>query len=391
MSFTDVYNQYSFDDIARELGGEESFRYAMRGRPSEAAGSASAFSGEDVRRAIGAPAGHVDVQGFKALLSPAAVPFQAEIEAKAESLTRSVFGTSIDILAPLYMSNTCKTVCTYCGFSYKNDIKRTTLSPDEIEREAHIIRGEGIHKIIALTGEDYVATPVTYLTEAMERISKLFTSLRLEVYPLEEEDYAKVHKAGATGIVVYQETYDQVRYKEVHLRGMKKKFFYRLECLDRAARAGVKELSPGGLLGLSDPATDTFFVGLHARYLLDTYQDLRLTISLPRLRPAAGFENVPSLPDDLYIRMFCAIRLFLPEVNLILSTREPPEFRRHLAPLCITGMGASANLAPGGYSGRDTTAQFALGDSSSVIQVSQMLSRVGLKARYGDKPADVKA
>lgn len=286
------------------------------------------------------------------------------------------------LFAPLYLSNTCKTVCTYCGFSRGNPIKRRTLTIEEIAQEGLVLHRRGVRRLVLLTGEDYVATPVSYLESACHALAGMFSTLNLEVYPLEEEDYRRLAQAGATGVICYQETYDPSRYRSDHMRGMKRKYEYRLDCLDRAGRAGMRKLSPGALLGLSHPAADTFFAAMHARHLMDTYEGAEVLISLPRLRPAAGFTDVPLLPDPVYAQMFFAVRLFVPRARLVLSTREPPEMRRYLTSSCIDYLSAGASVAPGGYSGGDATDQFSIGDLRTVEQVVTMLAEQGLSAAF---------
>lgn len=366
-AYRSVLEQYEFEALARRLARTE---------------GADAFAEADVLRALERPAGERDTDDFLALLSAAARPFLPEMESEARRLTRAVWKGTVALFAPLYLSNTCKTVCTYCGFSNGKPIKRKTLTVPEIEAEGRILHARGMRRLVLLTGEDYTATPVTYLADACRALAGSFPTLKLEVYPLQEADYVQLAQAGATGVICYQETYERSRYGMVHMRGMKRKYDHRLDCLDRAARAGIRELSPGALLGLSDPAADTFFAGMHARYLKETYKDVEVTISLPRLRPAAGFDDVPLVPDPLYMQMLFAVRLFLPNGRLVLSTREPPELRAHLSSVCIDFMSAEASVAPGGYSGGDSGEQFSLGDHSSVEQVVGMLSQQGLQAIF---------
>ncbi len=80
--------------------------------------------------------------------------------------------------------------------------------------------------------------------------------------------------------------------------------------------------------------------------------------------------------------MFLATRLFLPRAGLILSTREPNEMRMHLASLCITTMSAGVSVAPGGYSGADSTEQFSIGDHRTTEEVAASLGTQGLHASF---------
>src|SRR6185503_8725588 len=74
--------------------------------------------------------------------------------------------------------------------------------------------------------------------------------------------------------------------------------------------------------------------------------------SLPRLRPCAGeFEPLTRMTDRELVQLVCAFRLFLPDVGLVLSTREPARLRDGLVPLGITLMSAGSHTEPGGYTG----------------------------------------
>jgi len=77
-----------------------------------------------------------------------------------------------------------------------------------------------------------------------------------------------------------------------------------------------------------------------------------VTLSLPRLRPCAGsFEPRETLSDRELTQLICALRIFLPDVGLVLSTREPAALRDGLIPLGITMMSAGSHTEPGGYTG----------------------------------------
>lgn len=333
------------------------------------------------RASSGMPLHQMDLE---ALLSPAARPYLEAIAQLAQELTRRRFGNTIQMYAPLYLSNECRSSCTYCGFSYENTIRRKTLTMEEVEREADLIYQTGIRHILLLTGEDYRNTPLRYLAEAARLLRERFSSISIEVYPLKEDDYALLRLEGVDGLAVYQETYDAERYAQVHLRGMKKNMPFRLDCPDRAGRAGIRKIAVGALLGLSDPATDTLFAALHARYLMQEFWQTQVSVSLPRLRAAEGLENPPLIADADYVRYLCALRLFLPDAGLVLSTREGADFRDHMSGLCITQMSAGSKTEPGGYSGMETGEQFEIEDTRSVAEFSAALRARGMEPVFTD-------
>ena len=83
---------------------------------------ADIYTAKDVKEALAAETCSVD--NFKALLSPAALPFLEEIAQKAQKETRKHFGNSVAIFTPLYIANYCENYCVYCGFNCHNKIKR---------------------------------------------------------------------------------------------------------------------------------------------------------------------------------------------------------------------------------------------------------------------------
>lgn len=323
----------------------------------------------------------LDFADFCALLSETADAYLESMAVLARDLTLQRSGNVIQIFAPLYLSNECNSHCTYCGFSVGNSIRRRTLTMEELDREAETLHEQGIRHILLLTGEDYRATPVDYLEKAACQIRDRFPSISIEVYPLKKGDYERLRKAGVDGLAVYQETYDPVRYKEVHLQGMKKRMEFRLNCPDRAGQAGIRKIAIGALLGLSHPASEVYMLGLHGRYLMHHFWRTQLSVSLPRLREAAGVSEIPEVRDREFVRYLLALRLFLPDATMTLSTRESPAFRDRMANLCITQMSAGSKTDPGGYKvsaeGDRATEQFSIDDHRSIAEMRDRLKELG--------------
>ena len=85
----------------------------------------------DVRRALSKE--HCDVEDFMALISPAAEPYQETMARLSQKYTLERFGKTISMFVPLYITNSCTNSCIYCGFHASNPMKRTILTPEEIE------------------------------------------------------------------------------------------------------------------------------------------------------------------------------------------------------------------------------------------------------------------
>jgi len=325
-----------------------------------------------------------------ALLSPAASDFIEEIAQAAHRLTVQRFGRIIQMYAPIYLSSECTNACVYCGFNHHNQIKRVTLTPDEVLLEAQVLIKKGFRHVLLLSGESPRHVSISYLNRVAKRLQPFFASLSLEIYPLETDGYRQLIANGVDGLTVYQETYDRIKYAAVHPAGRKGDYDWRLETPERGGRAGFRRLNIGALLGLADWRVEGLFLGLHARYLMNRYWKSHVSVSFPRLRPAAGgYQPQYPVTDADMVQLMCALRLWIPDAGLVLSTREPRELRDNLIPLGVTQMSAGSKTAPGGYAGvEDAEAQFAVNDERSPQEVARAIAATGYEPVWKDWDAE---
>jgi 2-iminoacetate synthase len=339
----------------------------------------------DVRRALGRPRGSVDIEDFAALLSPAAAPFLEDMAQASHERTVARFGRTMRLYAPLYLSNACANVCTYCGFSAHNRIRRKVLGDAEILAEAAVLRSHGFDSVLLVTGETG-RVGRDYLSNSLRILRPHFSGLWMEVQPLPTEDYAALAAEGLSTVLVYQETYDRAAYARHHLSGPKADIAWRLGTPDRLGAAGMKKVGLGALFGLSDWRADAWFTGLHLRHIERTHWRTRTSVSFPRLRPHEGAE-IPVTPfgeRDL-VQAVCAFRLLSPEAELSLSTRESEAFRNRAIRLGFTSMSAGSRTNPGGYSSApDSLEQFEVDDCRSPAQVAAFLRSQGYEAVWKD-------
>ncbi|MBI3881175.1 MAG: 2-iminoacetate synthase ThiH [Verrucomicrobia bacterium] len=322
----------------------DSLPFAALRRVAESADS------EPARAALARPS--LSLNDFAALISPGAVALLETIGARSQSLTRQRFGKVIRLFAPLYLSNECINNCAYCGFSRDNPILRVTLSVAEVVREARALKEQGFRNVLLVAGEHPKFVAGDYLAACIRALHAELPAISLEVGPMETDDYRPLAAAGAEGLVVYQETYDRDVYAAMHTAGPKRDFNWRLETPERAYAAGFRRLGIGALYGLADWRFEALSVAAHAAHLLRHCWKAQLTISLPRLRPCAGeFTPLTHMSDRDLVQLICAFRLFLPDVGLVLSTREPARLRDGLIPLGITLVSAGSHTEPGGYTG----------------------------------------
>ncbi len=365
MSFYDLLQQYPATEIQRRLEQVES---------------------RDIDRVL--TNSRLTITDFLCLLSPEISDAQLETLAnRAHRITSQRFGRTIQLYAPLYLSNECHNGCKYCGFSADNhDLRRKTLNDDEILREAEHLQRQGFRHVLLLTGEAPEAAGVDFLEHAVRLLTPRFSSLSIEVFPMSRSDYQRLVDTGVDGLTLYQETYDQQLYPELHPYGPKSDFTFRLAGPERGGEAGFRRIGVGALLGLGDYLSDAFYTGLHARYLMRRFWRSQVTISFPRLRPAeGGFAPRSIVSDRQLTQLICALRLLLPDAGLLLSTRESAELRDNLLPLGITQMSAGSCTAPGGYEGDEGEAeQFSINDHRSPDEIRDIIAKFGYEAVWKD-------
>jgi 2-iminoacetate synthase len=317
------------------------------------------------------------LQQIKNILNDQRPESVEQLAQEAAQLTRRQFGRAISLYGPLYLSNFCSSHCTYCGFHSQHKIQRMKLEPEQYRKEMQFIHAQGIRNILMLTGESYKHTPVSYLKDAALIASEYFQGIALEVHPMETADYKELFAAGVDGIAVYQETYDRSRYAQVHLSGYKKDYDFRRATPHRAAEAGMRQISLGILLGLSDPAQDVFDLYQHLQELERSFPGVEYSVSFPRLRTVKTETLASCDVDDIqFVKIIALTRILFPRVGINLSTREEPRLRDHLLEIGITRMSAGSNTSVGGYTLLEEKAQdpqFDIKDERSVDEIIQLL------------------
>jgi len=314
-----------------------------------------------------------------------------QLAKEARRVTRQRFGRVIQMYAPVYISNECVDTCTYCGFSRPNEIVRRTMTPDQVAKEVDFLRSEGFRHLLLVAGEHPQAVSVDYLCAVAKKLRPSLASLSIEVAPFEVDDYRRLTAAGVDGVVIYQETYDRTRYGEVHVAGPKRDYDKRMDAPERAAQGGARRIGMGILLGLSDWRHDALRLIEHVRAMQKRYWQVEFQVSLPRLKPCASELVSPvHLRDAEFVRLMCLLRLALPEVGLVLSTRESESLRNGLIPLGVTQMSAGSRTEPGGYLEPEQAGeQFSIEDHRSPKEVAAAISRQQLEPVWKDWDASL--
>jgi 2-iminoacetate synthase len=356
------------------------------------------------------------MQRFAALLEPKAPAALEALARESQQLTQRNFGKTMRMFAPLYVSNECVNNCSYCGFSRDNtSIMRVTLTVEQVVREAEHLLAQGFRNILLVAGEHPRFVSDGYLEECIRVLRERVPTIGIEVGPMEAPEYERMVKAGAEGLVVYQETYDRGIYADMHTAGPKRDFDWRLACPERGYTGGFRRIGIGALFGLSDWRLEALRLAAHLEHLYKHCWKSSFTVAFPRLRPAAGgFTPMTDFPDWALVQTICAFRITFPEVGIILSTRESAPLRDALAPLGITVMSAGSHTEPGGYTGAGSEdlhltvrgkrvelelkadenraeGQFGIADTRSPQEVAQMLQQRGLDAVWKDWDASILA
>jgi len=362
-TFNTLFDSFSWEETSRSI-------YAKTAEDVEAALQKEARTLED----------------FKALISPAAAPYLEQMAQLSRQLTLKRFGKVMQMYVPLYLSNECNNICTYCGFSFDNKVRRKTLSPMEIMQEVSVIKDMGYDHVLLVTGEANQSVHTDYFKKVLELIGPHFSHISMEVQPMDVADYDELIPLGLNTVLVYQETYHREDYKKHHPKGKKSNFEYRLETPDRLGKAGIHKMGLGVLIGLEDWRTDSFFTALHLGYLEKKYWRSKYSLSFPRLRPfSGGLEPKVEMTDRELVQLICAYRLLNEEVELSISTRESTLFRDHIVNLGITAISAGSKTNPGGYAVEpESLEQFEISDERSPAQIADMLRKQGYEPVWKD-------
>lgn len=353
---------------------------------------ASLYTEIDVRNALSHETCTID--DFKALLSPAALPFLEQMAHRAQIETRRHFGKCVYLFTPLYIANYCENYCVYCGFNCYNNIHRKKLSPDEIEREMKVISESGIEEILMLTGESRGMSGIEYIGEACRRARKYFRNVGLEIYPVNSDEYRYLHECGADYITVFQETYNPDKYETLHLMGHKRVWPYRFESQERALMGGMRGVGFSALLGLDDFRKDALATGLHVHFLQRKYPHAEMSLSCPRLRPIVNNDKIN--PKDVHeqqlCQILCAYRIFLPFAGITVSSREAPRFRDGIINIAATKISAGVSTGIGDHeekykgkkSGDAGDEQFEIADTRSFSEIYDAIKKQGLQPVLND-------
>lgn len=379
MEYMEGMDQIRSDVMEKVLSQMESYEYER-------------YTEQDVRQALAQEV--CGIKEFKALLSPAALPYLEEMAERAKVETSKHFGNTVYFFTPLYIANYCENYCVYCGFNCYNDIHRKKLSFEEMEKEMKIIADSGMEEILILTGESRRISDVEYIGEAARIARRYFRNIGVEIYPVNVDEYRYLHECGVDYVTVFQETYNAEKYETLHLMGHKRIFPYRFEAQERALMGGIRGVGFSALLGLSDFRKDALATALHVYYLQRKYPHGELSLSCPRLRPIINNDRINPMDvgERQLCQVLCAYRIFLPYVGITVSSREDEAFRNGIVKIAATKVSAGVSTGIGDheskYEGKDAEdtgdEQFEIADDRSFEQMYRDIEEEGLQPVIND-------
>jgi 2-iminoacetate synthase len=306
------------------------------------------------------------------------------------AIKERIYGKRLVLFAPLYISDYCVNDCVYCGYGHRHDFPRRRLTTEEIKKEVAVLEQMGHKRIVIECGEDSKNCPIDYVLEAMETIYSVkkdngsIRRINVNIAGTTVENYTKLKKAGIGTYILFQESYHRPTFAKMHPSGPKGDYDWHTCAFDRAMQGGIDDVGFGVLFGLYDYKYEVVAMFLHALHLEEVFGVGPHTISVPRLRPAAGIslKLFPHAVSDAdFKKLVAIIRLAVPYTGMIISTREEADFRNELLAIGIsqlsggscTGVGAYSNINAG--SGDEQRPQFSVADHRSLDEVISSLCR----------------
>jgi len=283
----------------------------------------------------------------------------SEIFRVAALVKEAIYGKRVVLFAPLYLSNYCINNCRYCGYRKDNDFPRRKLSMAEIVAEVKVLENMGHKRLAIECGEDPINCPIDYVLEALDTIYRVkdkkgsIRRVNVNVAATTAENYRLLKQAGIGTYILFQETYHAPTYTYMHPSGPKAGYVWHATAMHRAMEAGLDDVGFGVLYGLYDYRFETIAMLMHALELERVFGVGPHTISVPRLKPAAGVEIDSfryKVEDRDFKKLVAVLRLAVPYTGIILSTREKADLRQELLTAGVSQISAGSCTGVGGYS-----------------------------------------
>jgi thiazole biosynthesis protein ThiH len=300
----------------------------------------------------------------------------------ARELNERKHGRKIDLYGISYISDDCGNNCAYCGHNQEITYPRTTLSEEEMRKDFKEVIKHAPEEFCVLKGEnpnsfDDCISALEILGEVNKECGSPLHMVTFNIAPMTTENFRKLVESNKTGLPlqyrIFQETYDEGVYRNLHTRGPKANFMHRKNTQERALKAGFDEVGMGILLGINDAPNghvqDIISLISHGLEIKAQHGKPPYSISIPRHQPVKGYNfQTPSPVDDkTYVFFHALIRLAFPDTKIIITSRENEGTIAKLEPIINI-----RDLAPRpgvGGNFRETHFQNELGDNRSAEEI----------------------
>jgi len=314
----------------------------------------------------------------------------------AQAVRRKAHGDRVNVFAPLFLGNACVNACSYCGFRDPHNVEvRRVLKESEVIAAVEVLAGDLGHcRVLAVAGE-HPSSDAKYIADCISAIKSVQAGREgneahvccvcLNAPPMCLEDLRKILAAGADAYHVYQETYDQAAYANVHPSGPKADFNWRLTAQHRALAAGFGQVGLGFLAGLADWRFELLAILQHAAALKARFGRGPATVTVQRIaagHPAEGADQ--ALDDDAFLNLVALLRLALPNTGIVVPSCEGEPVRRRALALGATETDTTTNIGVGAYHEGGlipalSCRQFSPGQGSTLKELAKALEPAGLK------------
>jgi len=281
----------------------------------------------------------------------------------SRKLKAKLFSEKIFTIVPLYVTSICQEHCIYCNYRAENkyqEIERLRLSDEELQKEIHFLASQGLRviELVYATDPNFKLSHIIHHIKLTHRVLDEYGGgvVGINSRPYSTQEYEKLKSAGLEFSVLWQECYDESRYKELHQGDTEKtNYDYRIEAQQRMIDGGITSVGFGVLSGLHEWRKEWFALFNHVQSILDKNKDsiLSIILGIPRLKPAAGalLQRTDYVPTDKeYLLAISVFNLLFPTALPFINTRENWELCLEIA----KGGGAlftfNCRTIPGGYS-----------------------------------------
>lgn len=283
---------------------------------------------------------------------------QSGIFKRANYIRNLIFGNDIHFYGVVYLWDACQNYCSYCPGSIPNRKKLIKqginyplreLTVKQAVLETQSVMKAGHTHICFLCGS---APGITKLPNKiipyLKAIDKLgLKEIILNIEPLKDEGFKIIRdsvKNTPLQYRIFQETYNKKSYLELHPKGEKSNYQFRIESQERAMKVGFNNFGLGVLFGLHRyPIEEINDLIIHsenmnktlnlapARICLPSANELKnIGVDIPYFIKRGSYNKFRSelLVADHYEKLteliYALTKLAMPTTNIVSSERDCP-------------------------------------------------------------------